>query len=71
MYKSDNPHPLFDELINHYRLRNDAELAYRLGVGRDAISRVRKGASLTNNLRIAILREFKISMRRLDDLSPP
>lgn len=71
MYQPDRPHPLFDELINHYRLRNDAELAHRMGVGRDAISRVRKGAALSNNLRIAILREFKISMRRLDELSPP
>lgn len=71
MYLPDRPHPLFDELINHYRLRNDAELAHRMGVGRDAISRVRKGARLSDTMRIAVLRNFKMSLRRLDVLSPP
>lgn len=70
-YKPKKPHPLFDELIRTAGLRNDAELARQLDVGRDSICRVRAGHPMSDQMRVRIMRNFNMSMRRLDELSPP
>lgn len=71
MHTKEQAHKLFDELISTNGLHSDSDLARKMGVGRDAISRVRNGAQLTDPMRLAILRNFRMSIRRLDSAVPP
>lgn len=70
--RTEKQHTLLDTLRSEAKLRNDSELAAHLDVGRDVISRLRSGKMpLTDGVRIKIQRKYRMSLRRLDSLSPP
>lgn len=70
--KNEKPHPLLDTLKSEAHLRNDSALADHIGVGRDVISRIRSGKLVVSDMvRIKIQRKYRMSLRRLDSLSPP
>lgn len=70
--KAKTPHPLLDEVRRIEKLRNDAALAEHIGISRAVISSIRTGnAMMSDGVRVAIMRHCKMSMRRVDELSPP
>lgn len=67
-----NTHPLFDALIEEKKLVNDAGLARALGLAPPVISKIRNGKmEIGDTMRVNIMRRFKMSLLRLDDLAPP
>lgn len=67
------PHPLLDELLTKYGVKNDRQLAAALGFSQQgAICRVRSRlVPVSDGLRIRIMRRFGLSLRRIDELAPP
>lgn len=74
-----NPHPLFDALLDELRQRNgpavrtnDATLCRLLHVQPPMLSKMRtKRVPVSDTLRVAVMREFKWPLKRLDELAPP
>lgn len=71
--KTKANHPLLDALIEENDgIRNDADLRRVLGIEPATISKIRHGKlAVSDTIRVAIMRKFKWSLRRLDDLAPP
>lgn len=71
--KTKVSHPLFDTLIaENQTVRNDADLCRELGVQAPTFSKMRHGKlEISDTLRVAVMRRFRWSLRRLDDLAPP
>lgn len=71
-------HPLLDALLEELRQRtgtavkvNDAALCRLLKVQPAVISRFRRGTPISDSMRVAVMREFKWPIRKLDELAPP
>lgn len=71
MAGSKKPYPLFDALLVEMKKKTDAELAGLLGVGAPQLCRIRAGDPLTDFVRVRILRNTKMTLKRIDQLSPP
>lgn len=71
--KTTASHPLLDTLIaEEPGIRNDADLAKKLGIASPQISKTRHGKlEVTDTMRVAIQRKFRWSLRRIDELAPP
>ena len=70
--KSKNSHPLLDALIASEKLRNDADVARELDIAAPQVSKTRNGIiEVSDIMRVAIMRRFKWSLKRLDELAPP
>lgn len=70
--KTTAAHPLLDLLLSHENLRNDADIARELGIAAPQVSKTRHGKiEVSDTMRVAIMRRFKWSLRRIDDLAPP
>lgn len=70
--KTLNPHALFDTLIAHENVYSDADIAKELKIAAPSISKTRNGKQeVTDTMRVAIMRRFKWSLKRIDDLAPP
>lgn len=70
--KSLAPHPLFDALIQERGLKNDAELARFLEVQPPFLSKMRnRKADLNDTVRVSIMRKFRWTLKRVDELAPP
>lgn len=70
--KNTATHPLLDALIDGEKLRNDADIARVLGIAAPQISKTRHGKmEVSDTMRVAIMRRFKWSLKRIDDLAPP
>lgn len=70
--KTKVTHPLFDALIAEGFVKNDAALAVISGIGSPDISKMRNGKrEVTDQLRVVVMRKFKWSLKRLDQLAPP
>lgn len=66
------PHPLLDELLRAEGLKNDSALSKKLKCGPDRLSKIRHGeAEVNDQLRVAIMRSFRWSLKRIDELAPP
>lgn len=65
-------HPLLDELIATEDVRNDADIGRALHIPPPKLSRIRHGKfEVTDAMRVAIMRRFKWSLKRIDELAPP
>lgn len=66
-------HPLLDTLIAENKdIRNDADLRRALGIEPATLSKIRHGkAAISDTTRILIMRRFRWTLRRLDDIAPP
>lgn len=66
-------HPLFDALIEtNPGIRNDADLCRRLNVQPPNLSKMRHNKTpVSDSVRVAIMRTFGWSLRRVDALAPP
>lgn len=65
-------HPLLDAIRTHEKIRNDADLAIALGLAAPTISKTRHGhLEVSDSLRVAIMRKFRWSLKRIDELAPP
>lgn len=71
MAGSKKPHPLFDALLAETKQKSDADLATLLGIGAPQLCRIRAGDPLTDFVRVRILRNTKMTLKRIDQLSPP
>ena len=70
--KTTAVHPLLDALITQEKLRNDADIARVLGIAPPQVSKTRHGKiEVSDTMRVAIMRRFKWSLRRIDELAPP
>ena len=70
--KSTAKHSLLDALIDGETVRNDADLARVLGIAAPQISKTRHGhVEVSDTMRVAIMRRFKWSLKRIDELAPP
>lgn len=70
--KNTAKHPLLDALIDGEKLRNDADIARVLGIAAPQVSKTRHGKiEVSDIMRVAIMRRFKWSLKRIDDLAPP
>jgi hypothetical protein len=71
--KNTASHLLLDTLIvEEDSLRNDADVAKALGIAAPQVSKTRHGKiEVSDTMRVAIMRRFKWSLRRLDELAPP
>lgn len=65
------PHPLLDALLAEKKLPHDRALAERLSVDAASLSKVRAGRPVSDHIRVAVLRKFNWSIRRVDELAPP
>lgn len=66
------PHPLFDALIKENELKNDAALCRELEVQAPTLSKIRSGTlPMNDTLRVAVMRKFKWSLNRMDEVVPP
>lgn len=66
------PHPLLDTLISAEKLRNDSEVATALGIPAPQISKTRhRHVDVSDTMRVAIMRRFRWSLKRIDELAPP
>ncbi len=65
-------HPLLDELIAKEGMRNDANIGRVFGIAPPQLSRIRHGhIEVSDTFRVAIMRRFKWSLKRIDELAPP
>jgi len=65
-------HPLLDALIAEEGMRNDADIAKKLGIASPQISKTRHGKiEVSDTMRVQIQRKFRWSLRRIDELAPP
>ena len=70
--KIQKHHDLFDALIGGGFVKNDAELCRRVKISCPAISKMRHGhMPVSDVLRVAIMRQFGWSLKRLDEFAPP
>ncbi len=70
--KTTAVHPLLDALISTEKLRNDADIARELKLAAPQISKTRHGKiEVSDTMRVAIMRRFKWSLKRIDELAPP
>ena len=70
--KTTAVHPLLDALIDHEKLRNDADIARVLNIAAPQVSKTRHGRiEVSDTMRVAIMRRFKWSLKRIDELAPP
>jgi len=70
--KTTKEHPLLDALIDGVTVRNDADIARVLGIAAPQVSKTRHGKiEVSDIMRVAIMRNFKWSLKRIDDLAPP
>lgn len=71
--KTKMDHPLFDALIaENPRVRNDADLCRVLEVQPPNLSKMRnRKMPVSDSLRVAVMRKFRWSIKRLDELAPP
>lgn len=70
--KNSTPHPLLDALIDGESVRNDADISRTLRIAAPQISKTRHGhVEVSDIMRVAIMRKFKWSLKRIDDLAPP
>lgn len=70
--KTKAPHPLFDALISEGYVKNDAKLGVLSKIGSPDISKMRGGKKeVSDKLRVFIVRNFKWSIKRVDQLAPP
>lgn len=70
--KTTATHPLLDALIAAEKLRNDAEVATELGIPAPQISKTRhRKVDVSDAMRVAIMRRFRWSLKRIDELAPP
>lgn len=66
------PHALLDTLLTEHKLKTDLALAKQLGVHNSSLCKVRAGdQEVTDVLRVAVMRRFRWSLRRVDELAPP
>ena len=72
MPKSYNqPHALLDALIEHAKLRNDADLARHLRCTAAVISKIRnERIHVTDDFRMRVMRITGWSLKRVDTLAP-
>lgn len=72
MKTTNTAHPLLDAIRNQENIRNDADLAAELGCAAPTISKTRHGhVPVSDSLRVLIMRRFRWSLKRLDELAPP
>lgn len=64
-------HKLLDSLIDAVIIRNDADLARALKVKPPTISHLRSGSPLGDAMRVKIMRRFGLTLKKVDELSPP
>lgn len=71
--KTKASHPLFDTLIaENPNVRNDADLCRVLDVQPPNLSKMRNGKlPVSDSLRVAVMRKFRWSLKRLDQVVPP
>lgn len=70
--KSTAKHSLLDALIDGETVRNDADLARVLNIAAPSISKTRHGKlEVSDTMRVAIMRRFRWSLKRIDELAPP
>jgi hypothetical protein len=70
--KNTANHPLLDALIDGETIRSDADIARALGIAAPQISKTRHGhVEVSDIMRVAIMRKFKWSLKRIDELAPP
>jgi hypothetical protein len=66
------PHPLFDYLIAEKGMKNDSAISRKADILPSSISKVRAGhVTVSNDVRIAIMRAFCLSLAKVDELAPP
>lgn len=66
------PHPLFNYLIEEKGMKNDHAISNKAGILPSSISKVRNGKIIvSNDMRIALMRAFNLSLAKLDELAPP
>lgn len=67
-----HPHALFDALIAAKGLKHDRELAKYLDIDAASICKTRSsGRTVSDHIRLSIIRKFGWSLRRVDELAPP
>lgn len=65
-------HPLLDALIEAENLRNDSAIAAELCIPAPQISKTRHcKIDVSDSMRVAIMRRFRWSLKRIDELAPP
>lgn len=70
--KQMQPHPLFDEVIKHCKLKNDAALSRLLRLQPSHVSRMRTGSlPITDTVRVSVMRTCRWPLKRVDELAPP
>ena len=63
---------LLDTLLREQNLKNDAQLSVALSVGSPQLSKIRHGRNgVSDELRVAVMRTFSMTLVRLDELAPP
>ncbi len=66
------PHALFDFLLTNTGLKNDAAISQKADVCASTICKIRNSKiALSNDVRIAIMRAFGLSLAKVDELAPP
>lgn len=66
------PHVLFDFLIAEKGMKNDQATSRKSGIIPSSISKIRNGhVAVSNDMRIALMRAFNLSLAKLDELAPP
>lgn len=66
------PHPLFDYLITDKGMKNDNATSRKSDILPSSISKVRAGrVTVSNDMRVALMRTFGMSLSKLDELAPP
>lgn len=65
-------HTLFDFILTNTGLKSDAAIALEANILPSTISKIRAGnVAVSNDVRVAIMRAFCISLAKLDELAPP
>lgn len=65
------PNKLLDSVIDGVIIRTDRDLSRHLKVTASSISDLRNGAALGDSMRLRFMRKFGISLKKIDDMSPP
>lgn len=66
-------HTLLDFLITEKGMKNDAAIARILGINPSVLSKIRKDDRkypVSPEIRLGVMRNFGLSLRRVDELAP-
>lgn len=64
--------PLINALLHDFGIKSDSKLCERLGIAPPQISKMRKKkTSLNDEFRVLVMREFGLTLDRIDELVPP